>query len=57
MTTPGVEYFHRVFSQTRTEFWINTATLAEATTALTAGALCVTANPTYVARLLKEEPG
>jgi len=31
-----------VFNQTRTEFWINNATLAEATAALTAGALCVT---------------
>ncbi len=53
---PNDGYFRRLSQQTRTEFWINNPTLAEAEAALAAGALCATTNPTYPARLLKEEP-
>ena len=53
---PAGGYFRRLSEQTRTEFWINNPTLAEAEEALSAGALCATTNPTYPARLLKEEP-
>jgi transaldolase len=56
MDTQDNGYFHRLSKQTRTEFWINNATLAEAESALSAGAVCATTNPTYLARLLKEEP-
>lgn len=56
MSTPDNGYFERLSKQTRTEFWINNATLAEAEAALSAGAVCATTNPTYLARLLKEEP-
>jgi transaldolase len=56
MSTPENGYFERLSRQTRTEFWINNATLAEAEAALSAGAVCATTNPTYLARLLKEEP-
>lgn len=52
--TSRAGYFQRVRAQTPTEFWINNATLAEAEAA---GALCATTNPTYLARLLVEEPG
>ena len=50
------QYFQRLSKQTPTEFWINNPTLAEAEAALAAGAVCATTNPTYLARLLKEEP-
>src|SRR5579872_3109073 len=50
-------YFQRVHAQTPTEFWINNPTRAEAEAAISAGALCATTNPTYLARLLVEEPG
>jgi transaldolase len=56
MSTSGDGYFERLSKQTRTELWINNATLAEAEAALSAGAVCATTNPTYLARLLKEEP-
>jgi transaldolase len=56
VTAANDGYFQRLSRQTRTEFWINNPTLAEAEAALTAGALCTTTNPTYPARLLKEEP-
>lgn len=55
MSTPGNGYFQRLSKQTRTEFWINNATLAEAEAALSVGAVGATTNPTYLARLLKEE--
>jgi transaldolase len=51
---PG--YFHRLSGQSPTEFWINNATFSEAKGALAAGAVCATTNPTYLSRLLKEEP-
>jgi transaldolase len=53
-TRPG--FFHRLSSAGATRFWINNPTLAEAKEALAAGAVCATTNPTYVARLLREEP-
>ena len=48
-------YFRRVGQETHTEFWINNATAQEAEVALEAGAVGATTNPTYPARLLKEE--
>jgi transaldolase len=50
------EYFHRVAAHTPTEFWINNPTFSEAEAALQAGASGATTNPTYLPRLLKEEP-
>jgi len=49
-------YFHRLSAQSPTEFWINNSTFSEAEAALAAGAVCATTNPTYLSRLLKEEP-
>jgi len=49
-------YFHEVARNYGTQFWINNPTLKEASDAIEAGACCATTNPTYVARLLREEP-
>ena len=49
-------YFHRVMSETSTKFWINNATFQELEQAIAAGAVCASTNPTYLPRLLKEEP-
>jgi transaldolase len=56
MKTSNPGYFHRLTQQSPTEFWINNPTFEEAKAALAAGAVCATTNPTYVSRLLKEEP-
>ena len=56
MNSPDPGYFHRLSEQSPTEFWINNSTFLEATAALAAGAVCATTNPTYLSRLLKEEP-
>lgn len=49
-------YFHRVAEQTPTRLWINNALPNQAQAALELGAVGVTTNPTYPARLLKEDP-
>ncbi len=46
------DYFHRVTKQTSTRFWINNVTLAEADTALAAGAVGCTQNPAYTWKIL-----
>jgi transaldolase len=56
MNATGEGYFHRVARQTATEFWINNPTLKEAELALGAGAVGATTNPTYLSRLVREEP-
>jgi transaldolase len=56
MSAPNPGYFHRLSLGSPTEFWINNATFEEAQAALAAGAVCATTNPTYISRLLKEEP-
>jgi len=56
MNASNQGYFHRLSLQSPTEFWINNATFADAKAALAAGAVCATTNPTYISRLLKEEP-
>lgn len=56
MTAPADGYFHRLSRECPTELFINNPTLAEAEMALQAGAIGATTNPTYPARLLKEEP-
>ncbi|GDY11722.1 hypothetical protein LBMAG53_06000 [Planctomycetota bacterium] len=48
-------YFHRLNRQTATRLWINNPTPAEATWAIAQGAVSCTSNPTYVARMLKED--
>ncbi len=48
------DYFHRVATQSPTRLWINNATPAQA--ALELGAIGATTNPTYAARLLREDP-
>jgi transaldolase len=45
-------YFRQVAAQTQTRLWINNPTVEEAQTAMNAGAIACTTNPTYVARLL-----
>lgn len=49
-------YFQRVHRETPTRFWINNPTLDEATAALEMGAVAATTNPTYPARLLRDDP-
>lgn len=56
MSAGSEQYFRRLSRQTPTDFWINNATLTEANSALAAGALCATTNPTYLPRLIREEP-
>jgi transaldolase len=56
MNDPKQGYFHRVVAGTPTEFWVNNPTLAEARAGLAAGAMSASSNPTYPARLLKEDP-
>ena len=41
------DYFHRVAEQTPTVLWVNNPTLAQAQTALEAGAMGISTNPTY----------
>jgi len=50
-------YFHRIAERTPTRLWINNATPAQAKPALALGAVGATTNPTYAARLLREDPG
>ena len=50
------DYFHRIAGQTPTRLWINNATPAQAGAALELGAVGATTNPTYAARLLREDP-
>lgn len=46
------DYFHRVHRLTPTKFWINNPTRAEAATAIAAGALGCTNNPSYTGKML-----
>ena len=48
-------YFHRVTAQTPTRFWINNVTREEADTAIEAGAVGCTQNPSYVYKMLTHE--
>ena len=47
----GTTYFHKVAGQTPTRFWINNPTMQEAASALEAGAVGCTTNPTYTAKM------
>jgi transaldolase len=49
-------YFNRVAQESDTRFWINLPTEKEMELAIAAGAVNCTTNPTYVARLMDEEP-
>jgi transaldolase len=49
-------YFHRLHRETPTRLWINNPTLEEADKAIAAGAISCTTNPSYSARIIKEEP-
>ncbi|OHE65821.1 MAG: hypothetical protein A2Z99_19345 [Treponema sp. GWB1_62_6] len=44
-------YFHRVHEETPTRFWINNPTLEQARSAIDAGAVGCTTNPSYVSKL------
>ncbi|WP_332447393.1 transaldolase family protein [Sphaerochaeta sp.] len=44
-------YFHRVQKETNTRFWINNPTLEQAKSAIAAGAVGCTTNPSYVSKL------
>lgn len=44
-------YFHRVHALTPTRFWINNPTIAQAKSAIAAGAVGCTTNPSYVSKL------
>jgi transaldolase len=49
------DYFHRVAKQSPTRLWINNATPEQAQAALELGAVGATTNPTYAARVLRED--
>lgn len=49
------DYFHRVAAQSSTRLWINNATPEQAESALERGAVGATTNPTYAARVLRED--
>lgn len=49
-------YFHRLHASTDNRFWVNNPTPAEANAAIAAGAINCTTNPTYAARMLREDP-
>ncbi|MFM2092105.1 MAG: hypothetical protein RLZZ127_2594 [Planctomycetota bacterium] len=51
----GTTYFQRVAATTATRVWINNPTPSEAQAALAAGAVSCTSNPTYCARMLRED--
>lgn len=51
--SPTRGYFHRVTALTATRFWINNPTLVEAESAIGAGAISCTTNPTYGAKMLR----
>jgi len=48
-------YFHRVASETPTEFWINTANLTDLGLGLMAGAVGNTSNPGHLPQVIKTE--
>ncbi|MFM2090116.1 MAG: hypothetical protein RLZZ127_605 [Planctomycetota bacterium] len=48
-------YFHRTAAASATRVWINNPTPDEARTAMAAGAVSCTSNPTYCARMLRED--
>jgi transaldolase len=52
---PGTTYFHRLSASTATRVWINNPTPAEALAAMAEGAVSCTSNPTYCARMLRED--
>lgn len=49
-------YFRKVGRDTPTEFWINNPLPSQAAAALEMGAVGITTNPTYPARMAKEDP-
>ena len=49
-------YFNRVTCLTPTRLWVNNVTTAQAKTGIAAGAVGCTQNPTYVSKILKEDP-
>ena len=49
-------YFHRLHREAPTRLWINNPTLKEADLAIAAGAVSCTTNPSYSARIIREEP-
>jgi transaldolase len=49
-------YFHDVYAQSGTEFWVNNPSLSEIEMSLAGGAVGVASNPNYIAALLKTEP-
>jgi len=51
----NASYFHRVNGQSPTRFWINNPTAAEAASAIEAGAVACTTNPTHTAKMYAQE--
>ena len=49
-------YFHRVYQQTLTRFWVNNPTASDLELALGAGAINCTTNPAYCSKLIQREP-
>lgn len=49
------DYFLRINQQTKNRTWVNNPTVAETHQAIAAGALACTTNPTYSARIIREE--
>lgn len=50
------DYFKRVSRLTPTRFWVNNVTPNQAQAGIEAGAVGCTQNPTYVSKMLKEDP-
>lgn len=48
------QYFQRVHEQTATRFWINNVTRAQASQAISAGAIGCTQNPSYVWKMMND---
>lgn len=56
MTTEHTNYFKRVMKNMPTRMWVNNPTAEELQKAIDAGAVCMTANPSYAAYLITNEP-
>ena len=50
-----LRYFHRVYEETPTRFWINNPTAGDLELAIAAGAVNCTTNPAYCSKLIQSE--
>ena len=50
-------YFHQLYEETPTRFWVNNPSAAEMDLAIAAGAINCTTNPAFCSKLLSSDPG